>query len=333
MSELAVKLPGNENDVATRLDAFSAWLGRKPDRILAFLEAKNDITKPGDFIAAGYFAPRYAKAGLPVIWSMPLCRNDKTLPDPLGEVITGKRDADFGKAAAVLGAFRPQDERVPVRLGWECNGDWFRWSEDAEKYKTAFQRVVGLLRAASPRFQLVWNVNAGSPSFASYYPGDAFVDVVSIDAYDHRSDLSAAASFDEVRTAKTGLGVLMASAQAVAKPWAIDEWGARENRHAFVEGMADYVRDQAPLWHGYWDSMAGFPGAISTRDSGSTGYAFRARFGADPRVAELEKEVESLNVSIEAIQQDRRSLVERLAAREDLLSRYAAILREIAQFD
>lgn len=88
---------------------------------------------------------------------------------------------------------------IALRIGHEFNGNWYRWSVNTNynggnpnggvaDYVSYFRNIVTTTRAAGWTGQSVWCVNNGvsgttaQPELA--YPGDAYVDIISVDAYD-----------------------------------------------------------------------------------------------------------------------------------------------------
>ncbi len=88
-----------------------------------------------------------------------------------------------------------------IRLGWEFNADWMGWgicNEDgsglsswASDFVPAFQNIVTSMRSVSgANFKFIWNPIDSSNSsctganLENFYPGDNYVDVVSLDTYD-----------------------------------------------------------------------------------------------------------------------------------------------------
>jgi hypothetical protein len=88
-----------------------------------------------------------------------------------------------------------------IRLGWEFNADWMGWgicnasgtglSSWAADFVPAFQHIVTSMRSvAGANFKFIWNpIDSANSSCAggnleSFYPGDAYVDAVALDAYD-----------------------------------------------------------------------------------------------------------------------------------------------------
>ena len=88
-----------------------------------------------------------------------------------------------------------------IRLGWEFNADWMGWgicNEDgsglaswASDFVPAFQNIVTSMRSvAGANFKFIWNPidssNSSCPgaNLENFYPGDSYVDMVALDAYD-----------------------------------------------------------------------------------------------------------------------------------------------------
>lgn len=82
-----------------------------------------------------------------------------------------------------------------LRPMWEMNGNWYQWGtyngylgNTPEKYVAAWKHVWNCFRGAFPTLSFFWCPNkllGGQTSYLPWYPGDAFVDAVGIDAYNH----------------------------------------------------------------------------------------------------------------------------------------------------
>jgi len=107
------------------------------------------------------------------------------------------------------------------RIGWEQNGQ----TTDTTGYINAYRRIVGVMRAAGTGLKAVWCVNAGSPNPESFYPGDAYVDVVASDVYAWYADGTEAATLNKVLNGAGGLNWLASFATAHGKVCALGEWG------------------------------------------------------------------------------------------------------------
>jgi Glycosyl hydrolase family 26 len=125
-----------------------------------------------------------------------------------------------------------------IRLGWEFNGNWMGWSicnQDgsgltswASDFVPAFQNIVTSMRSVSgANFKFIWNpldssnVSCPGASLENFYPGDNYVDVVALDAYD---GVGSATSSDAARWSDLLNGVNAGDYTAVT-PAAIDGQG------------------------------------------------------------------------------------------------------------
>jgi len=122
-----------------------------------------------------------------------------------------------------------------IRLGEEANGNYpggphsgFSWvTADSALYRSDYRRIVSVMRAVpGAHFLFDFNVNdaftfpwpngqRGRAGFAAYYPGDAYVDVISDDFYDNGFPTHYAGNV---------VGVID-EAVAHGKAWALPEWG------------------------------------------------------------------------------------------------------------
>ena len=110
----------------------------------------------------------------------------------LGEIASGAHDDVIRERARAVRGFR---HPVFFRFAHEMNGDWYPWGgyENARNpslYVKAYRRVFEIFRdegAANAAF--VWSPNwesvpkEGWNNFRNYYPGDAYVHWVAVDAY------------------------------------------------------------------------------------------------------------------------------------------------------
>lgn len=106
--------------------------------------------------------------------------NDATTT--LASINNGTHDAWIDTYATMLATF---SVNVQVRFAHEMNGDWFTWGQQPVAYKAAFQRVTNRVRAIASNTTFIFCLNVGfnSPPYVDYYPGNAFVDILSLDGY------------------------------------------------------------------------------------------------------------------------------------------------------
>jgi hypothetical protein len=204
---------------------FETWRKRPVDGVLYF-PARSSWADLGQLPSR--------RAGDLMVYSIP------PFPEGIGgstaKVAAGTYDANIKALATQMKNAGWNTDRTVIRLGWESNGSWYQWGWDrggAASYVAAFQRFVTLSRAAGlTDVRWDWSLNKGTQSYnSSYnwtagYPGDAYVDVIGIDPYDHWS-----ASFTEaqwqsnIKGKNPGLQDVADFARARGKQMAIDEWG------------------------------------------------------------------------------------------------------------
>ncbi len=146
-----------------------------------------------------------------------------------------------------------------LRLGWEFNGNWYRWSvtspSDAANFVGFWRQIVTTMRAVpGAKFKFMWNPNApsvpGPPTFQAdqAYPGDAYVDYVGTDIYDNfwGTPFTPGAAWVNQLTEQWGLNWLATFAAQHHKPIGIPEWSDeyRTDGHglgddpSFIDNMA-----------------------------------------------------------------------------------------------
>jgi hypothetical protein len=188
----------------------------------------------------------------------------------------GSDDAHFATMGRSL--VRGGRAKAFLRLGWEFNGDWYRWSAanaSPAVWKACWRQEVTALRSTDPHIRIVWNANQGSSSdvrgrMLRYYPGNRYVDVVGVDYYDAwPSEPNAAAwkahyNQTEPDGAPYGLGAWLAFAISHHKKLAVPEWagstasgGGGDNPY-YVSRMFDFFRANAAhiAYECYFDDQA-----------------------------------------------------------------------------
>jgi Glycosyl hydrolase family 26 len=215
-----------------------------------------------------------------------------------------------------------------IRLGWEFNADWMGWgicNEDgsgltswAGDFVPAFRNIVTSMRSVSgANFKFIWNpidsANASCPgaNLENFYPGDSYVDMVSLDTYDGiGGDTSDASRWTDMRngvntggyTAVTpdaiggqsfegyGMNWLAAFGKAHDKEIGLPEWGLESSGENggggddayFITQMADWIKAYASGPVIFWNYGDGtLPLDIPSYTSGDTPdatAAFKAAF-------------------------------------------------------
>lgn len=142
----------------------------------------------------------------------------------------GSQDAYLTQLATDIKAW---DREIWLRPMHEWNGDWYSWSvgingNTSDSYIAAYRRIVDIFRdAGADKVKFVWNVNltnSGSNTFMGAYPGDDYVDYVSMDVYNWGTAQSWSAwkPFDEAAWPA------YAAISARGKPVIVSEWGCGE---------------------------------------------------------------------------------------------------------
>ena len=242
---------------------YEAWRGGRVHRVLDFL-ADDDWSK----IAAptwwvdGWSASPYRTR---LVYSVPL------LPRGRGTLARGARgryDRHFRRLATLL--VRKGQARVTLRLGWEFNGDWYRWHigrrRGAAHYAAYWRRIVRTMRAVpGAAFKFDWCTNNGSVPWdmspEPAYPGDAYVDYVSQDVYDQSWPAIAdpARRWRSIHRRPFGLRWLVRFADRHDKRIALPEWGLGYDAYGggddpyFIRKMHRFIARHRPAYHNQWE--------------------------------------------------------------------------------
>jgi hypothetical protein len=112
----------------------------------------------------------------------------------MAQAASGSYDATYEAMAEALAGWA--NPLLSVRIGWEFNGNWYKWSNVVgthatyANYVSAFKRAAALVRKHNPHVLIQWNIAWGQPDPTPYWPGayDATnnpggVDVISMDFY------------------------------------------------------------------------------------------------------------------------------------------------------
>ncbi len=225
----------------------------------------------------------------------------------------GENNAHFRRLAEQLVA-KGQADAI-IRLGWEFNGNWYRWSAyNATEFKQYWRQVVDAMRAVpGQRFEFDWTVNSGegqSGDAVDRYPGDDVVDYVGVDFYDaswapntypYPSGCDAACRLTRQRNAWTartteprGLFFWRDFARSHGKPLTVPEWatgdrttdvnGGGDNPY-YIEQMHRFVYEPANnvAYHSYFEVDGGGVNArLMTGNYPQAAGAYRRLFGGGP---------------------------------------------------
>jgi Glycosyl hydrolase family 26 len=260
---------------------FERWLGREVDGVLGYTGGSwDEIRDPK------WFIDLWSQIDRPVFWSYPLLSEDS---GTLEDVANGRRNAYFRQGAQMLASFRPQDEHIYVRTGWEFNGDWFPWTgiNRERAFIGAFRRFVDNFRAVSNRFRFEWNVNLGGGQVdpERCYPGDAHVDIIGMDFYfnPEYNGTDPVAAWDWMLKEERGLRWHQEFAASRRKPTAYSEWGVTTNNAGpFLERAKAWFDSHDVVYQTYWNSNASFQGKLSDGKFPRSANAYSRLFSRDP---------------------------------------------------
>lgn len=225
---------------------FARWLGREPTWALDFLPADTwrSITTPG------WYTRRWAESPYHVVYSVPLLPHAGT--PTLERGAAGDYDRYFVRLAEELVEGGEGD--AVIRLGWEFNGHWYRWSaaghEDA--FVAYWRRVVDAMRSVDGgRFAFDWSPSAGPNAMEAEnaYPGDDYVDLIGLDLYDIGPKGEAPEErWDRLMTQPYGLEWHRRFATLHNKPMTYPEWGLWLDRDGDGGGDSPHFIEQMHRW-------------------------------------------------------------------------------------
>jgi hypothetical protein len=174
-----------------------------------------------------------------------------------------------------------------LRLGWEFDGNWMSWqatTPSAEaSFAAYFQQIVTAMRSVpGEQFRFVWNPDAGAftqsgYSVAAAYPGDAYVDVIGLDAYDQSWAVPQTPTNAWSSTTLPSLVAAEQFASAHGKPLSFPEWGVAIRSDGHGLGDDPYYINQMVSWmengsndvayESYFDDNSGGVNAMITGGS------------------------------------------------------------------
>jgi hypothetical protein len=277
-----------------KLVGYEAWLGRRVDQVIEFLSwevLRKRMT---------WGVSCWKKAGRQVVYSLPMLPPDRSAT--LAQGANGRFDDLYRHYAELL--VRAGYSQSIIRIGWEFNAKWYAWdaSQDPEAWIAYWRRIASTMRGVpGAAFKFDWCPAASAKGFVAdrAYPGDDVVDIVGLDYYNTTIDKNA--DTPELRwqarmNMQHGLKWQRDFARSHRKPMSLPEWGTGVHKQwggppddpYFIDGMADWIENNAVAYHGYWEHK-------------SKDYATRMADGSQPKAsAEFRRRFGGSNVSSEA---------------------------------
>ena len=270
---------------------FEAWLGRPVPHAIDFFSNMtwSDMVNEGAWVTQSWRGQRWH-----MTFSIPMLPNDWTIG--LADGQTGQFNRYFRLMAQDLVA-KGFGSSI-IRLGWEFNGGWYRWS--AWKCPSCFagfwRQIVTTMRAVpGANFRFDWTMALGFQGVAAEkaYPGDDYVDIIGADVYNDAwpVDLRTPTKrWANLMNQDHGLKWHAAFAAAHNKPMSFPEWGTGTrpgypgvgggDDPYFVEQMHGWIATHNVVYHDYWDYNAGdFKAKLSNNQYPKAAAAFRRLFG------------------------------------------------------
>jgi hypothetical protein len=181
------------------------------------------------------FAQGWSGTGYTLSLGVPIIPSDSS-GNPVGTLAqgaTGAYNSYYVTLAQTLVA--AGESNIYLRLGWEFDGSWYAWNAqtpaDEASFAAYFQQIVTSMRSvAGENFKFIWNPDAAAFTTPGYnvalaYPGNAYVNVIGLDAYDQTwiSDPTPANAWSQSYLPELTASRAFAAAQG--KPLAMTEWG------------------------------------------------------------------------------------------------------------
>ncbi len=276
------------DDSPGSFESVNAWLGRPVDftSIHTGQASESDFINSVDYVlwSSQYTGVNAAGVADSRLVSVPLIWSGATL----SAAASGAYNADYATVAQKIlndipAGPAPGQSVIYIRTGWEENlAGEMPWSSTGQEanFIAAFQQFVTVFRSVDTtgRFRFVWCPNVGGDPIANSYPGDSYVDVMSMDFYYGLNALTNAPDPDTAfgEMLSQGLSLVASMASAHGKQLAFSEWGVNQDNFGnYVKDFFDWCRAQGCLYVTYWDSNGSYPGELSNGSYPETGAMFQ----------------------------------------------------------
>jgi hypothetical protein len=266
-----VYLPGSSRK---RVEAFAAWRGHPLDVVIDWPARAtwDDVVNPYWLYNLWQNTPYTKVFGVAMV-----PEEDPTAT--LQRCAKGDYDNRWREFGRII-ASRGFDDETIIRLGWEFNGDWYKWAAwDTTAFVGCWRHIVSSTREQAPRLRWDWTVNRGKGAAVDdarkAYPGDDYVDIVGVDSYDIWPGATTESDWQEHYAGPYGLKFWADFAAAHRKPLSVPEWGVFPgtlfrghnggDNPLYVRKMTEFFRANADrlAYEAYFDESEGYyAGAI-----------------------------------------------------------------------
>jgi Glycosyl hydrolase family 26 len=214
--------------------------------------------------------------------------------DPVAAA-NGSYNSDYANYAAnVIGPCA--NSLYALRIDQEWSGNWFPWGPYASPgsygspyispadWIAGFRHLVDAIRAnpATAHIKISWDypLQLQGANTLSYYPGDAYVDIIGTDLYAQPQfdGPTGSGAWTTFLASTGGLNDMAAFAAAHNKPMAIWEWCDVYTDGVFLTNFSNWMKANNVVAQSYWDSndAIGGGGACRLQDSASRQAAYIA---------------------------------------------------------
>jgi len=266
------------HEVDSNLDAFHAQTGVYPATVGAYFDFRADSANLGIFLRAVRAKGCVPSVTLdPKYYGDPDTHYQKTFPNLIS---TGHFDAQL---AAWAGTLRDFGGPVLLRFAHEMNGDWYPYGgggdadgdghpDGPEAFIRAWRHAHDLFLAQGAR-NLLWVFCPNGEDFPDrswnrpfrYYPGDAYVDLVSVDAYEHheKQTQSLPQALEHFLSEMGGfLQEREAAGDTVLPPFGLGEFGSNRTELDakaawYIEALRYLASDPRIQFHSLYDGQNG----------------------------------------------------------------------------
>lgn len=227
---------------------FEQWRGRDVPLVVDYLGSRTWAS-----MSEASWAPyRWRGTDHHVVWSLPMLPSDEWAS--LRNGANGQYNHHFRSIAQDLVAGGHGSSTI--RLGWENTGNWFPWSgtKDPAAYAAFWRQIVTTMRSVSgARFTFDFNISDQDVDPRPMYPGDAYVDFIGGDFYDHSWSSSFPATAHErawnhLVTKPYGLDWLAGWAASRGKRLSLPEWGLSKRCDGHGGGDNPYFLERMRAW-------------------------------------------------------------------------------------
>jgi hypothetical protein len=297
----------------TRLNAFDAATGTHATVATDYLPATGGFAgMDGAGGSLNWLLGAWSGSGVTLSLGVPIIPNTSsgTPAATLAQGATGAYNSYFVTLAQALVAAGDAD--AYLRLGFEFDGNWNAWyagTPAAEaNFAAYFDQIVTAMRSvAGANFRFVWNPDADAFTASGYnvalaYPGNAYVNVIGLDAYDQSwaSPQTPATAWND--TVLPELTAAQQFAAAQGKPLAFTEWGdiIRSDGHGlgddplYMTNMLAWMHNPANnvAFETYFDfDASGVNSDLTGGDFPNSLAAFKADIGASAPATAVPVEV------------------------------------------